>query len=1336
MKNIIFVLMLMPGLLSFGQNKINDWENSEVFGINKEEPHCTAIPFATVEQAKKADWSASPFIKYLNGNWKFHWVPKPADRPVDFYKTTYDVSSWDEIPVPGNWQMYGYGVPIYVNVKYPFVVVDPPHIPHDNNPVGSYRTEFTVPADWDKREIFIHFDGVKSAFYIWVNGQKVGYSQGSMTPAEFNLTPYLKKGKNTLAVEVYRWSDGSYLEDQDMWRLSGIYRDVYLFSTPKVHIRDFFVKTDLDDEYKNAQLTVDVSLKNYSDKKQKNLLVDAEVFDDKGNVVTSLHRKELVISAKGDVGFSFGTLVSNPEKWTAETPNLYHLILTLKDKSGKILEVTETKFGFKEVEIKDRQFMVNGKHVYLKGTNRHEMTPKYGQYVPHETMEKDIRLMKQFNINTVRTSHYPNDPYWYKLCDKYGIYIVDETNLESHGVNSLVPDSDPKWRAASVDRIKSMIQRDKNHACVVMWSLGNEAGIGDNFFAMRDYAHKADPSKPVHYEGYNEAADVYSRMYPDIPSMLNYAEGENEKPYFLCEYLHAMGNACGNMQEYWDVIESDPVFFGGCIWDWVDQGLLKKDKNGKEFFAYGGDFGPPETPSDGNFCINGLILPDRRISPKIWEVKKVYQNIKVLPSDLGSGAVKVRNKFVFTNIKKYNAFWQVTGDGEVIQKGELGHIDLEPLKEKEIKIPFEKIDAKPGVEYFLKVWFEEPEDNLWAKAGHVVAWDQYELPVESPGKEYVSLAGVATPNLKEDENSVKVSGDDFSVVFDKGTGVMTSLKYGGKEYIFEGHGPELNLYRAPLDNDGRVRGDWEKYGLDSLVLQLQNINAKQAGDRVVVETEQRYDGKNGAYAIQNTCYTIFGKGDIYADNQVFPRGKMPTLAQISFKMRLVPDEEQIEWFGRGPEENYPDRKTGAAVGRYKSTVTDQYFPYVKPQATGSKQDVRWVMFSGNGDNGLLFDGDDRPFSFSALHFTQNDLASAKHTNELISREEVCLNIYALERGVGNASCGPAILKKYEIEPQPVTFAYSIRPVKKNDADKVARKQLPVVSRPLISRDRYAMVEIRTAGKGDTIFFTTDGSEPDKNSMRYTMPFRFTDEGVIKAKVINGNVSSMTSVLETHKLRMTKPVIVPKDILFADSVKVTISSDIDGANIYYTLDGSEPDESSTKYSGPVCIKESCTLKAVAYREGFLPGEVVTSQYQKEDIGSAIHYKYYVGQWFDLPRFVDMKPDRTGVVKHFSLEEVENNGNNFALLMFASIHVDKPGEYIFYSGSNDGSRLYVDNKLIVDNGGQHGYELKSGKIYLEKGTHTVILEYFQAGGGQELKVFWKGPGFEKKELVVGE
>lgn len=1319
------------------QKAEHDWENSEIFGINKEEAHNTSIPFDDLKQVKKGDFTTSSNYQSLNGKWKFNWVPKPADRPKDFYKESYKVSKWDEIRVPGNWEMQGYGIPIYVNVKYPFVVVNPPYIPNDNNPVGSYRRTFTVPRKWNGREIFIHFDGVRSAFYIWINGKKVGYSQGSMTPAEFNLTPYLKKGENSLTVEVYRWSNGSYLEDQDMWRMSGIYRDVYLFSTPKIHIRDFFIKSDLDEQYKNAVLTVETELINYSNK----VSVEAVLLDTHGKQVSkTMTANDINILANKKIKLKLQSAINNPKKWTAETPNLYQLVLFLKNDQGEIIETTGSKMGFNKIEIKDRRFLVNGKPVQLKGVNRHEMHPRYGQSIPRETMVKDIMLMKKFNINTVRTSHYPNNPYWYELCDQYGIYVIDETNLESHGANGILPKSNPKWTAASIDRIKSMIQRDKNHPSIIMWSLGNEAGNGDNFLRMRDYAHKVDPGRPVHYEGYNEAADVYSRMYPAIPDMINYAKGRNTKPYFICEYVHAMGNACGNVQEYWDVIESDPIFIGACVWDWVDQGLYKKDENGNEFFAYGGDFGPENIPSDRNFCINGLILPDRRISPKIWEIKKVYQNVKITPVNLKTGNIKIRNKFSFTNISNYKALWEILEDGIVIQKGELNNLSIVPLSEKTVKIPYKKIHPKSGAEYWLHISFTEKNDQKWAPKGHIIAWDEMKLPLSVKKQDLIKLSDNKKPSVTEVSGFIDITGNYFSIRFNKKSGIMNSYRYKGKEFLQSDDqsdgGPKLQLFRAPVDNDVLVLPDWNKHNLSSLNGKLISFKIHENNrNNIIVETLIRYQTGNSSSVLYQSVYTITPNGFIAVDNQFIPVGELPTLPEISVQMILKKDFEKIYWYGRGPHENYPDRKTGAAIGEFSSSVTDFYFPYIKPQATGSRQDARWVSLSDSQDHFFIITAKSASFSFSALHYNQNDLSAASHTNELKKRNEIYLSIYALERGLGNSSCGPAILDQYKVNAGPLSFSYSIRPTS-GSMEKIrelTRMRLPVISTPMISRDQYGTVTISSASKSDRIYYTLNEEEPGLHSKKYTKSFKVPANAIIKARVINGNNSSVTTSHKTSKLRTFKPQIIPENIYFADSVKVMIGNKLKDTKIYYTLDGSCPDQNSLHYNSSFFVKDDIKLKAVAFSEGFLKSEIAESIYKKINISKGIHYNYYEGKWKKIPEFVNLSPIKTGITSSFDLKKNSLREQNYALQYFTYINTEREGEYTFYIGSNDGSQLIVDNKLLIDNDREHGYHVKSENIHLKKGKHSLEIRYFQSGGGQELKVFWKGPGFKKKKFT---
>jgi len=626
-----------------------DWENPEVVGRNKEPGHCTYLPYADTRAAVQNDPAQSAYTKCLNGIWKFNWVRKPAERPAHFYREDYDVSHWDDIKVPANWELEGYGIPIYTDTDYPFPA-NPPHIPHDNNPVGSYRRNFTVPETWEGRQVFLHFGGVKSAFYVWVNGKEVGYSQGSKTPAEFNISEHIRSGENVLAVEVYRFSDGAYLEDQDYWKISGIERDVFLFSTPNVMIRDFFVLGNLDELYLNGRIEVSVDVRNYLRDAPEKHKIQMHLFDaDHRPVFEEPIEGEVEFNESGGAEIRLENFIENPKKWSAETPYLYTLVLSLLDETGKTIEVMSCKTGFRKVEIKGGQLLVNGIPVTIKGVNRHEHEPETGRVVSEEYMMKDIRLMKQFNINAVRTSHYPNVPRWYELCDQYGLYVIDEANIESHGMGYR-PDrtlgNNPAWQKAHLERTIRMVERDKNHPAIIIWSLGNEAGDGVNFEATYSWIKKRDPSRPVQYERAETRphTDIVCPMYRQIHHLEDFLKkGLGNRPLILCEYAHAMGNSVGNLQDYWDYFDKHRELQGGFIWDWVDQGLLKKNEEGEEFWAYGGDFGPPGTLSDKNFCINGLVFPDRKLHPHIWEVKKVYQPIKVKALDLTIGKVEIQN---------------------------------------------------------------------------------------------------------------------------------------------------------------------------------------------------------------------------------------------------------------------------------------------------------------------------------------------------------------------------------------------------------------------------------------------------------------------------------------------------------------------------------------------------------------------------------------------------------------------------------------------------------------------------------------------------------------------
>jgi beta-galactosidase len=782
-----------------------DWENEQIVGRNKEPGHCTLVPYGDMGTALRCKREASQYYQSLNGSWKFNWVNKPADRPVEFYKPDYDVSGWNEIPVPANWQMHGYGRPIYLNVRYPYPV-NPPHIPHDYNPVGSYRRQFTIPDTWDGREIFLHFDGVKSAFYVWVNGCEVGYSQDSMLSAEFNVTRYLQPGRNTLAVEVYRWSDGSYLEDQDMWRLSGIYRNVYLFAAPKVHIRDFHVRATLDDDYEDGILMIRPKLTNAGDVDLERWTVQAQLYDERDRAVLpdrlKVEAKRIVnerYPQRGNV--RFGLLraeVVNPKKWSAETPNLYTLVLTLHDAEGELVEAESCRVGFRRVEIKNGQLFVNGQSVKLFGVNRHEHDPDHGRAVPVSRMIEDIKILKSHNLNAVRTSHYPDDPHWYDLCDEYGIYLIDEANLETHGVGGLFSNI-ATWNAAFMERAIRLVERDKNHPSVIFWSLGNESGWGPNHAAMADWMHDYDPTRPVHYEGAAmrphdpRNVDMISRMYDRIPQIIRLAtDPDDNRPMVLCEYAHAMGNSVGNLKEYWDAIRSHERLIGGFIWDWADQGLRKRADDGTMFWAYGGDYG--DRPNDGNFCCNGLVQPDRKPNPSLLEVKKVYQRIHVTPLDLLSGTVSIENEYDFVSLDFVEATWELTCDGTAIQDGELPRLRIRPA------------------EYWLKVTFALAEDTPWAQAGHVVAWDQFEVPFNVPEPETMALADMSDVKLHQENDVYTAIGADFEVTVGKASGAIESLTFRGTELVVGPLVPNFPELLAPAHRQRQRQPDASSSG--------------------------------------------------------------------------------------------------------------------------------------------------------------------------------------------------------------------------------------------------------------------------------------------------------------------------------------------------------------------------------------------------------------------------------------------------------------------------------------------------------------------------------------------
>ena len=1261
----VFALLLGAWVMTetFAQTA-PDWENPEVFGINKQPPHCTLTPYANTNKAQTLDRTASKYYKSLNGDWKFNWSPDPDSRPVNFYKPDFDISGWDKIPVPSNWQMHGYGVPLYTNTVYPFkkdppfVMGTPPaHYTNFNarNPVGSYRRTFQIPGSWDDNDISIIFDGVDSAFYLWVNGKKVGYSQDSRTVAEFNITDYLQDGENTLAVEVYRYSDGSYLEDQDFWRLSGIYRSVYLQAAPKLHIRDFFVHTDLDAEYNNAILRVDAEVINSSDSEAAPPTLEVEliekakpwlmIFPSKQTLVSDTAATQTQSIPAGEKAeYAFSTALENPKKWSAEMPNLYTLVLTLKNEKGKTIEAVSCNVGFRKSEIKDGQLLVNGQPIYIKGVNRHEHHPDTGHTISRENMIEDIMLMKQNNVNTVRTCHYPNMPEWYDLCDEYGLYIIDEANIESHGMG-YGPESlakQPEWKAAHMARQMGMVERDKNHPCVIIWSLGNEAGDGPNFEATSAWTKQRDPSRPIHYEqaGQKPHTDIVCPMYARIDWITRYAEKEQERPLILCEYEHAMGNSLGNMHDYWVTIEKYKHLQGGCIWDWVDQGLrktpdpvttLKESKSGLQavvkgtianggllgylefedapalditgkaltlqamvkpaegelqghqpiivkgdhqyalkisdrrlqffvyndtwntvnadlpanwagrwhqvaatydgsvmtlyidgkpvnsrafskpitsctfpvgigfdpeapsrrfnglikkvriyntalsadqlrkydapmsdsavlwldidkakrtttqqddrwFWAYGGDFG--DQPNSSNFCMNGVIQPDRKPNPHMYEMKKVYQNIKVHAEDLANGKVAIQNKYFFETTDFVDLIWNVTEDGIVIEKGSLGAVSIAPQETKIVAIPFDKPVAKPDSNYHLMIQFILNSNQPWAQKGHVVAWDQFQLPIETPAPPVAKLSQMPSVTVSETAQQAVIQGADFTVTFDKTAGVLSGWTYNNTPLMAAPLKP--NFWRAPTDNDHGNRmhercAVWKKAGPDATV---KSVTVKQVNPQAVqVNVTLKLAADD---TLLKTVYTVYGSGDVLMDNTLKIGDDLPELPRIGMQMQMPGAFSTMHWFGCGPQESYADRKTGYPVGIYAEDVYHPEHVYARPQENGNKSDVHWAAWVNKKGTGLIAIG--QPLiNASAWHYTMADLEKAKHINELPARETITVNIDLGQTGVaGDDSWGARPHKQYTLWPDK-TYQWQVRlcPVSKS-ADDIVNQTLPAL----------------------------------------------------------------------------------------------------------------------------------------------------------------------------------------------------------------------------------------------------------------------------------------------------
>jgi len=1007
-----------------------EWSDLNVLQINREQPHATMMVFSDAQSAVKAktDRTQSPWFQSLNGEWKFNWVKKPEDRPVDFYQPDFDVSDWGTIPVPANWEIQGHGLPIYSNIPYPFKK-DPPNAPTEWNPVGSYRRDFEVPKDWKNRETLITFDGVQSAFYLWINGRKVGYSQGSRTPAEFNITKYLKPGKNILAVEVYRWSDGSYLEDQDFWRLSGIYRDVYLWSTAKSHVRDFSIVTELDAQYQDATLKVSAEILNPTGS------IEVVLVDPQSKLIGSTR-------AAASTNVTLNIAVKAPVKWSAENPVLYTALISLKNTSGKTIEVIPQRVGFRTVEIKNKRFCVNGVPVLIKGVNRHEHQADTGHTIDRASMIRDIQLLKENNFNTVRTCHYPDMPMWLDLCDEYGIMLWDEANIESHGMGygkeSLA--KQPEWKAAHLDRIQRMVERDKNHASVITWSMGNEAGDGENFAACYQWIKASEPTRPVHYERAQNGhanSDIVNNMYSTADQIRKYAEGNNEKPYIICEYMHAMSNSSGGAKEYWDVFYGDNLAQGGFVWDWMDQGLrtpvpeeFKKNIGQgpvkKTFFAYGGWFeDAAKVHHDGNFCMNGLISADQIPHPGAYAMKYLQRNIHVSAVDLNDGRVKIRNWFDFTPADEaVTGTWKVEANGKKIADGKVPADGIAPHTEKEVTLALPSINAEPDQEYFLTVEFRANKNyHPLVKEGHLLAWDQFKLPISKE-----AASGVSTKAVKLDQSRgrVMIIGEDFNVDFSKDNGTLASFKVNGRDLIAGGGNAEFS--RAQVDNERRQKPKpnpaWDTAGAKA---ETESVSAVMDGKSARVTVVKTLPEVNGTFI---TVYTVSGDGAILVDAEYnlenTPEKMLPPL-RIGMEWVVPGAFDTITWFGRGGE-TYADRNF-EPIGLFSGSVDEQWTDYSRPQANGNKTDVRHVSLTDKAGNGLLVSSVDQPLQVAARHYSTDTMRNSDYSFQMERSSDIFLNVDAAQCGVGGInSWGSIPLKPYRLTEKKYSYSYRMQAV--------------------------------------------------------------------------------------------------------------------------------------------------------------------------------------------------------------------------------------------------------------------------------------------------------------------
>jgi beta-galactosidase/evolved beta-galactosidase subunit alpha len=1004
---------------------LRDWDNLKVLHRNRLSSRAYFISYENRESALTFERGKSKRFKLLNGMWKFYYSETPEEAPEGFFQEDFQVDNWDDIRVPGNWQLQGYGYPHYTDLIYPFPV-DPPKVPSEN-PTACYRRDFFIPENWEGLQVLLRFEGVDSGFHLWVNGREVGYSQGSRMPSEFDITPYINIGENILAVRVYQWTDGSYLEDQDMWWLSGIFRDVALIARDNVHIEDLFIKTDLDENYENGILSIETVLENINHNDENEYKLEY-ILQDENTLKTKEMVADINLSSNSKSIIKTEIPVNKPNKWSAENPYLYDFIIILKDNSDKVLEIVPIKVGFRTIKVEAGNFLVNGVPIMLKGVNRHEIHPDLGRAVPFHAMEQDVILMKKYNINAVRTAHYPNHPRFYELCDKYGLYVIDEADLECHGFELMGDISeismDPKWKKAYVDRIERMVERDKNHPSIIMWSLGNESGFGPNFKAMADWCHNRDDTRLVHYEGDFdvEVADIVSTMYSSHERMEEHGKKENmDKPHILCEYAHAMGNGPGGLKEYWDIFYKYKRLQGGFVWEWVDHGLRRYTEDGREYFAYGGDFG--DEPNNSNFCCDGLLMPDRTPTPGLLEYKKIIEPIKVEEVDLEKGQIRVKNMYDFISLDHVNLHWDISADGKKLQSGILEIFDIEAGKSEVLTIPIDfSKKYKLKTDLWLNIQFVLAIDTNWADKGHVITWNQFKLQDNYSREIFSTKEYIPSLNVKEDHKFINIEGYDFKLIFNKLKGEIYNCSYEGVDVLTKG--PRLNLWRAPIDNDMYMIKHWKEKGIHQVQYRIDSVETEICEKQVNINVKTLVSPPNGDWAIEcEYIYKIYGNGYIDLSIKGNPRGRLPeSFPKIGLQMELPYEMSRVKWYGRGPGESYIDSNEANLYGIYNSTVDKLYTPYVYPQDNGNRTDVKWVSFTDERGMGFVVIAKDN-LNFSAHYYTTEDIEKAKHRTDLCKRDFITLNIDYKHHGLGSNSCGPVPLAHHSLKPS--SFGFNI-----------------------------------------------------------------------------------------------------------------------------------------------------------------------------------------------------------------------------------------------------------------------------------------------------------------------